>query len=82
MSARARSAWDSEGVAMQRQISPSAIVLVVVAVLVVIGLVWAYVQRASRVETETIRQQAEQEMYREGELGHRPGEVPVRASGK
>lgn len=64
---------------MQRQISPAVIVLAAVAVLVVIGLVWAYVQRASRVETETIREQVEQEMYREGELGHRPGEVPVRS---
>ncbi|GBC96360.1 hypothetical protein HRbin16_02162 [bacterium HR16] len=67
---------------MQRQISPAVIVLAAVAVLVVIGLVWAYVQRASRVETETIREQVEQEMYREGELGHRPGEVPVRTAGK
>lgn len=67
---------------MQRQISPAVVVLAVVAVLVVIGLVWVYVQRASRVETETIRKQVEQEMYREGELGHRPGELPVRTSGK
>ncbi len=66
---------------MQRQISPAVVVLAVVAVLVVIGLVWVYVQRASRVETETIRKQVEQEMYREGELGHRPGELPVRTSG-
>ena len=67
---------------MRRPIGPAAIAMAVVALLVVIGLIWSYVQRASRMETETIRQQVEQEMYREGELGHRPGEVPVRPSGK
>ncbi|MCS6829194.1 MAG: hypothetical protein RMM08_01935 [Armatimonadota bacterium] len=67
---------------MQRQVNPAVIVLVIAAVLVVIGLVWAYLQRSSRVESETIRQQVEQELYREGELGHRPGEVPARSTGR
>lgn len=67
---------------MQRQVSPWVIALTVVVVLVVIGVVWVYSQRASRTQTESVRQQVEQEMYREGELGHRPGEVPVRTSGK
>lgn len=67
---------------MQREIHPAAIALVVLAVVVVIGLVWMYTQRTSRLETEAIRQQVEQEMYREGELGHRPGELPARPSNK
>lgn len=65
---------------MQRQVSPWVIVLTVAAVLVVIGVVWVYSQRASRTQTESVRQQVEQQMYREGELGHRPGEVPMRTS--
>lgn len=53
------------------------IVAVVVAVIVVVGFLWVRRQRATRASTEAVRQQVEEELYREGELGHRPGEVPT-----
>ncbi len=55
------------------------IVVIVVALVVVIGGLWTYTQHRAQVQTETIRRQAEEEAYREGELGHQPGEVPLAA---
>jgi uncharacterized protein YpmB len=52
------------------------IVVIVMALVVIIGGLWAYTQHRAQVQTETIRRQAEEEAYREGELGHPPGEVP------
>jgi len=52
------------------------VVIIVAALVVIIGGLWKYTQHRAQVQTETIRRQAEEEAYREGELGHRPGEVP------
>jgi type II secretory pathway pseudopilin PulG len=60
---------------------PVWVVVVVIGLLVVmLGGLWAYTQHASQVSTESIRQQVEEQMYREGELGHRPGEVPTHST--
>lgn len=67
---------------MRRQVSPVVVVVAAVVVLVFATVLWMYRQHSSRVETETIRREVEQQMYQEGELGHRPGEVPVRSSGR
>ncbi len=64
---------------MRREVSPAVVILAVVAVLVVIGALWAYLQRP-RTDTEAVRREVEEQMYREGELGHRPGQVPVPAT--
>ncbi|MCL6473855.1 MAG: hypothetical protein K6U75_02195 [Firmicutes bacterium] len=52
------------------------VVIIVAALVVIIGGLWTYTQHRAQVQTETIRRQAEEEAYREGELGHPPGEVP------
>jgi uncharacterized protein YpmB len=52
------------------------IVVIIVALVVILGGAWTYTQRKAQVQTEAIRRQAEEEAYREGELGHQPGEVP------
>lgn len=56
------------------------VALIVVCVLIVVGLLWLYQERSSRLATEAIRREVEEESYREGELGHLPGQVPVRTA--
>ncbi|MCS6831865.1 MAG: hypothetical protein NZ749_14650 [bacterium] len=57
---------------MQRHISPTTVVLVLVVAVVLVGIVWAYLQYSLHTKTETTRTRVEQELYREGELGHPP----------
>lgn len=67
----------------RRSISPSLgvwIVLVLLGAFIVVGALWMFHEHASQATTETIRRQAEEESYREGELGHLPGQVPVRSA--
>ncbi len=52
------------------------VVAVIVAILVVGGL-WAWRQRSARAYEERVRQEVEEELYREKELGHPPGQPPV-----
>jgi uncharacterized membrane protein YidH (DUF202 family) len=51
-------------------------VVIVVGVLVVLGGLWAWRQHSARAYEERTRQEVEQELYKEGELGHLPGQVP------
>ena len=51
-------------------------VVVIVGVLVVLVGVWAWRQRSARAYEERTRQEVEQQLYKEGELGHLPGQVP------
>jgi uncharacterized iron-regulated membrane protein len=51
------------------------VVILAAVVVILVGLV-VYSQRQEQLRTEAIRREVEQESYREGELGHRPGEVP------
>ncbi len=51
-------------------------VVVIVGVLVVLGGLWAWRQHSTRAYEERTRQEVEQQLYKEGELGHLPGQVP------
>lgn len=62
---------------MRKQIPLSVAIAVIVAVIVIIVGVWAWRQHSIRSYEERVRQEVEQELYREGELGHPPGQVPA-----
>jgi len=64
---------------MRREVSPVVVILALVAVLVAIGGLWMVLQKP-RMDTEAVRREVEEQMYREGELGHRPGELPMQAT--
>jgi uncharacterized membrane protein YidH (DUF202 family) len=53
-------------------------VVVIVGVLVVLGGLWAWKRHSTRAYEERTRQEVEQQLYKEGELGHLPGQVPSR----
>lgn len=61
-------------------LSPGAWIVILIGVVVIVGLLWIYRERSSQATTEAIQRQAEEELYREGELGHLPGQVPVRSA--
>lgn len=62
---------------MRRQIPlPVAIAVVIVVILVILG-VWAWRQHSARSYEEKVRQEIEQQLYQEKELGHPPGVVPA-----
>jgi len=63
---------------MRKQIPLSVAIAVIVAVIVIIVGVWAWRQHSARSYEERTRQEVEQELYREGELGHPPSQVPAR----
>lgn len=52
-------------------------IAVIIAVIVLIVGVWAWRQRAARSYEEKVRQEVEQQLYQEKELGHPPGQPPV-----
>ncbi|WP_456333345.1 hypothetical protein [Fervidibacter sacchari] len=41
------------------------------------GGLWAWRQHSTHAYEERTRQEVEQELYKEGELGHLPGQVPA-----
>ncbi|MFN3420153.1 MAG: hypothetical protein ACK40X_00325 [Armatimonadota bacterium] len=59
---------------MRRQIPLSVAIAVIVLVVLVIVGIWVGRQYASRSYEERVRQEVEEELYREGELGHPPGQ--------
>lgn len=61
-------------------LSPGVWIVILIGVVVIVGLLWIYRERSSQATTEAIQRQAEEELYREGELGHLPGQVPVRSA--
>lgn len=63
---------------MRRQIPlPIAIAVIVVVIVMILGI-WAWRQHSARSYEERIREEVEQQLYQEKELGHPPGQVPVR----
>ncbi|MCS7265652.1 MAG: hypothetical protein NZ805_12555 [Armatimonadetes bacterium] len=62
---------------MRRQIPLPMAIAVIIAVIVLIVGVWAWRQRAARSYEEKVRQEVEQQLYQEKELGHPPGQPPV-----
>ncbi|MGQ9486684.1 MAG: hypothetical protein ACUVTY_02760 [Armatimonadota bacterium] len=61
-------------------LSPGAWIIILIGVVVIVGLLWIYRERSSQVTAESVRRQVEEELYREGELGHPPGQVPMRSA--
>ncbi len=53
------------------------LVVAVIVAVVVFGGLWLWRQRSARAYEERVRQEVEQELYREKELGHPPGQVPA-----
>lgn len=55
-------------------------IIILVGVMVIVGLLWIYRERSSQATTEAIQHQVEEELYRECELEHLPGQLPVRSA--
>lgn len=63
---------------MRMQISlPVAIAVIVVVIVVILGI-WTWRQQSARSYEEKVRQEIEQQLYQEKELGHQPGQVPTK----
>lgn len=64
---------------MGRKVPLSVAIAVIVFVVLVIVGIWVGRQYASRSYEERVRQEVEEQLYREGELGHPPGQPSVPA---
>ncbi|MEZ8222185.1 hypothetical protein GG496_002355 [Candidatus Fervidibacteria bacterium JGI MDM2 JNZ-1-D12] len=62
---------------MRKQVPLSVAIAVIVVVVVVILGIWAWRQQSARSYEERVRQEVEQQLYQEKELGHPPGQVPA-----
>jgi len=56
---------------------PVAIAVIVAVIVVIVGI-WAWRNYSARSYEERVRQEVEQQLYQEGELGHPPGQPPRR----
>ncbi len=50
---------------------------VLLGITFIIGGLWVWRERSARTYEEQMRQQVEEQLYREGELGHPPGQLPT-----
>lgn len=62
---------------MRREIPLSMVIVVIVVVLVLIVGIVVWRQRSAISYEERVRQEVEQQLYQEKELGHPPGQPPV-----
>lgn len=67
---------------MSAELNPKWLLWAILVAVALGVLLWAGTQRRAQQHVQDVRQQVEQQMYQEGELGHRPGEAPVRTAGK
>jgi uncharacterized iron-regulated membrane protein len=53
------------------------VVVIVIGVVLVVGGLYAWRQRAARAYEERTREEVERQLYQEKELGHPPGQLPA-----
>jgi hypothetical protein len=53
------------------------VVVIIIGVVLVVGGLYAWRQRAARAYEERTREEVERQLYQEKELGHPPGQLPA-----